>query len=356
MGTGPGPIVAGRFGRVREAFGERFDVPVGYLNTASIGIPPATVADAVAEAVADWRVGAARPPDYDRHVATARDAWASLVGVAPAHVASGASVSQLVGLVAASVPDGTRVVTVGGEFTSVTFPFAAQEKRGVTVREVPHGELLSALDDADLVAVSVVQSADGAIVDLDALRATGKPVLLDATQAVGWLPLTLDWADWVVGGSYKWLCSPRGAAWLAVRPDAQALVPHSANWYAAQDRWDGVYGLPLRLADGARGLDLSPVWFTQVGAAAATAWLAGLDMARVRDHCVGLADAVLTGLGLPAAGSAIISLELSADQAERLARAGVVSAVRAGRTRLSCHLYNTQDDVDRVLSALGTRS
>jgi selenocysteine lyase/cysteine desulfurase len=36
-------------------------------------------------------------------------------------------------------------------------------------------------------------------------------------------------------------------------------------------------------------------------------------------------------------------------------RAGVVSAVRAGRTRLSCHLYNTLDDVDRVLGALATR-
>ena len=340
---------------MREVFGASFDVPTGYLNTAGIGIPSAAVADAVAEAVTGWRTGAARPPQYDRYVSAARSAWARLTGIPPEQVASGASVSQLVGLVAASVPDGTRVVTVASEFTSVTFPFAAQEKRGVTVTEVPHGRLAEAAADADLVAVSVVQSADGALADLDALRATGTPVLLDATQAVGWLPLRLDWADYVVGGSYKWLFAPRGAAWLAVHPNARSLTPHVANWYAADDPWDGVYGLPLRLADTARRLDLSPVWFSQLGAAVSTEWLAGLDMHLVRDHCARLADTVLAELGREPARSAIISLELTADQRERLAGADVVSSVRAGRTRLSFHLYNTEDDVDRVLGALATR-
>jgi len=339
----------------REALGERFDVPDGYLNTASIGIPSGSVADAVAGAVGEWRRGDARPPQYDKDVAAARTGWARLIGVAPDRVASGASVSQLVGLVAASVPDGTRVLTVGNEFTSATFPFAAQHKRGVTVTEVPPDRLIDAADGHDLVAVSVVQSADGAIVDLGALRDTNTPVLLDATQAVGWLPMDLDWAEYVVGGSYKWLFAPRGAAWLAVHPDAPPLVPHVANWYGGEDPWDTVYGLPLRLADGPRGLDLSPVWFSQVGAAAATEWLAGLDLTRVRDHCAGLADTVRTELGYPATGSAIVSVDLTDHQVERLGQAGVVSSVRAGRTRLSFHLYNTEDDVDRVLGAVASR-
>jgi selenocysteine lyase/cysteine desulfurase len=332
-----------------------FDVPDGYLNTASIGIPSVSVADAVAGAVAEWRVGGSRPPQYDRYVDAARAGWGRLVGVPVERVACGASVSQLVGLVAASVPDGTRVLTVANEFTSVSFPFAAQGGRGVTVTEVTHDRLLDAVPDHDLVAVSVVQSADGVLADLDALRATDTPVLLDATQAVGWLPMSLDWAHYVVGTSYKWLFAPRGAAWLAVHPDVPPLVPHVANWYAGDDPWDTVYGLPLRLAGGARGLDLSPVWFAQVGAAASIEWLAGLELGRVRDHCVGLADTVLTELGYDKAGSAIISLELTAEQTGRLAAAGVVSAVRAGRTRLSCHLYNTENDVDRVLGALATR-
>jgi selenocysteine lyase/cysteine desulfurase len=340
---------------MRTAFGERFDVPDGYLNTASIGVPSVAVADAVAEAVEQWRTGASRPPQYDAQVAAARAGWARLVGVETDRVASGASASQLVGLVAASVPDGTRVLTVGREFTSVTFPFAAQEKRGVTVTEVPADRLVDAAADHDLVAVSVVQSADGVLADLDALRHVDTLVLLDVTQAAGWLPMTLDWADYVVGAGYKWLFAPRGSAWLAVHPDAGPLVPHVANWYAGADPWDSVYGLPLRLADGVRALDLSPVWFAQVGAAVATQWLANQDMNAVRDHCVGLADTIRTELGQPATGSAILSLDLTPDQVARLTAANVVSSLRAGRTRLSCHLYNTEDDVDRVLGALATR-
>lgn len=330
-------------------------MPAGYLNTASIGVPPTSAADAVVEAVDRWRRGAARPPDYDTYVETARSAWARLVGVGEHDVATGASVSQLVSLVAASLPATTRVLTVRNEFTSVSFPFAA---RGMPVTEAPPDELLSHVDGHDLVAVSVVQSADGTVLDLDGLReattagTAGTMVLLDTTQAAGWLPLRLDWADWAVGAGYKWLLAPRGTAWLAARPDAlERTVPIAANWFAAPDPWEGIYGLPLRLAGDARRLDLSPVWFAQLGAAATVPWLAGLDLDTVRDHCVGLADATLEGLGRPPRGSAIIAVDLTADQARRLTEAGVVGSIRAGRTRLAFHLYNTMEDVELVLGS-----
>ena len=54
----------------------------------------------------------------------------------------GGSVSALLGLVAAAVPDGSRVATLAGEFTSTTFPFAAQAARGVTVTELAADELV----------------------------------------------------------------------------------------------------------------------------------------------------------------------------------------------------------------------
>lgn len=337
---------------MREAFGETFDVPAGYLNTASIGVPPSGVADAVAGMVADWRRGATHAPDFDHPEQVARTAWAGLVGVPAERVAIGGSVSQLAGIVAASIPDGSRVLVADGEFTSVSFPFAAQADRGVRVDEAPLAELPARADGYDVVAVSVVQSADGALVDLDALRGTRARVLLDVTQAAGWLPLAVDWASWVVGACYKWLLTPRGAAWMAVHPDALAqLRPHAANWYAGDDRWDTVYGLPLRLAPGARGLDISPAWFAQVGAAAALPWLAGLDPGAVRAHCAGLADLLLGELGLAPRGSAIIVLDRPG-AAERLAAHGITFSVRAGRVRLSFALYNTERDVHAVLDAL----
>jgi selenocysteine lyase/cysteine desulfurase len=341
---------------VRSAFGRRFDLPDGYLNTASIGVPPVHVADAVPDAVEAWRRGAAQPADFDPAVAAGRAAFADLLGVPVDRIAVGGSVSALVGLVAAAVPDGARVLVAEGEFTSVSFPFAAHAGRGVTVIEWPLERLGERAAEFDVVAASVVQSADGRLVDLDALRAVrevGTRVVLDATQSVGWLPELLGWADAVVCAGYKWLLCPRGVAWMAVHPELD-LVPLDANWYAGGDVWASVYGLPLRLAGSARRFDTSPTWFSHVGAAVALPWLAGLNREAVHAHCVGLADAVRVGLGLEPAGSAIVAL-YRPDAAERLAAAKVVASLRSGAVRLAFHLYNTPNDVDRVLDALTQR-
>ena len=338
---------------MRIAFGQEFDVPDGYLNTASIGVPSRAVAAAVDDAVTAWRAGAAQPADHDPAVEAGRAAFAALAGVPTDRVAIGGSVSTLVGLVAAAVPDDARVLVAEGEFTSLSWPFAVHAARGVTVTECPLEELGARAVDHDVVAVSVVQSADGRLVDLDALRAAreaGTRVVLDVTQALGWLPLRLDWADAVVGAGYKWLLCSRGAAWLAVHPDLE-LVPLHAGWYAEEDPWTSVYGLPPRLAKDARRFDSSPVWLAHISAAVALPWFAGLDLAAVRAHCVGLADTVRAGLGMPPGGSAIVAVR-HPDAPARLAAAGVTGSVRAGAARLSFHLYNTADDAARVLAAL----
>jgi selenocysteine lyase/cysteine desulfurase len=337
----------------RTAFGADFDVPDGYLNTASIGIPPVAVADAVAAAVAGWRTGAAAAPDFDEPVERARAGFAALAGVDAGRVTIGSAVSPLVGLVAASITAGSRVLVQEGEFTSLSWPFAAQAGRGVTVTECAPDELGERAGEFDLVAVSVVQSADGRIANLDALRAAqagGTRVVLDATQSLGWYDADLSWADAVVGAAYKWLLGPRGAAWMAVAPDLE-LTPLHANWYAGVERWSSVYGLPPDLAAGARALDTSPAWYCHVGAAAALPWLAGLDRAALRAHCAGLADAFRAGLGAEPTGSAIVSIRQDG-ALERLRAAGVAAASRAGGARLSFHLYNTEADVARALDAL----
>ena len=333
---------------MRSAFGQWFDLGDGYLNTASIGVPPVPVADAVAAAVTGWRTGAGRPGEFDAAVATARAAFGRLVGVTPDRVAIGGSVSALVSLVAASLAPRSRVAVAAGEFTSLTWPFAA---RGHEVVEVEPDRLAERATEFDAVAVSVVQSADGRVADLDALRAaraSGTCVVLDATQATGWFDADLSWADAVVAGAYKWLLSPRGAAWMAVHPQRE-IPAEQAGWYGGADPWTSIYGLPTRRAADARALDTSPAWYCHVGAAVALPWLAGLDRPSVHAHCVGLADTVRTGLGLEPAGSAIVAVP---GAQERLAAAGVVFGARAGAARLAFHLYNTDADAARVLNAL----
>jgi selenocysteine lyase/cysteine desulfurase len=338
---------------VREVFGRGFAVPDGYLNSASIGIPPDPAADAVADAVRAWRTAAARPPDFDPVVAASRAGFAALVGVPPERVAQGATVSALVGLLAASLPERSRVLVAESEFTSLSWPFAAQAGRGVTVEEAPLEALGERAPDYDVVAVSVVQSADGRVADLAALRAargSGTRVVLDATQALGWFDADLSWADAVLAAGYKWLLAPRGVAWMALDPSLDP-TPASAGWWAGEDPWSSVYGLPLRPAPGPRGLDLSPVWLAHVGAAVSVPWLAGLDRAAVHAHCVGLADAFRAELGMPPGGSAIVSVRRP-DAVRRLTEAGLAVSSRAGAARLAFALYNTGADVELALRAL----
>lgn len=341
---------------MRAAFDAEFALDHPYLNTPSTGIPPAHVADGVAGAVEHWRRGDGAALDLDALVDSTRADFGRLVGIPGDRVAVGATVAQLVAPVAAGLPDGASVLTARGEFTSVVFPFAARSDRGVTVREVPLAELPAAVAGHDLVAVSVVQSADGAVLDLDALResatAAGVPVLLDTTQAAGWLPLELEWADWVVGDSFKWLLGPRGAAWLGVHPRVwDRTLPVAANWYAGADRWGAtIYGLPLDLAADARRFDTAPALLPFVGAAHALAYVAGLEAEEVRRHCVGLADGLRSELGMPPGGSAIVALDVER-AADRLTGAGVTASVRGGRARVGFHLYNTPEDVLRVVDA-----
>ena len=332
----------------------------GYLDTATVGLPPHATVAALRAGVDDWAAGRGRPSGFDADVAASRASFAALVGAAPADVAIGANVSSFVGLVAASLPAGAEVVAAEGDFTSLLFPFLAQAERGVTVRLVPLERLAEALDASTaLVAVSAVQSADGRIADLDAVaaaaQAVGARTLIDATQAVGWLPLAADRCDYLVAGAYKWLLSPRGSAFFAVRPAALAgIVPHAAGWYAGEFPWESIYGGPLRLARDARRLDVSPAWLCWVGAAPSLALLEEVGVAAIHAHDVALADRLLAGLGLEPRGSAIVSLDL-ADASERLAAAGIAVSSRAGRTRLSFHLTTTDDDVDSALRALGAR-
>jgi len=176
--------------------------------------------------------------------------------------------------------------------------------------------------------------------------------VLDATQALGWFDGPLAWADAVVASGYKWLLSPRGCAWMSISERlGSGMTPRAANFYAGANRWESIFGLPLRLADTARRFDSSPAWISHAGAAAALPWLAGLDRAEVHAHCVGLADSLLAGFGLEPRGNAIVSLDLG-DKADRLAAAGIRSSARNGRARLAFYLHNTADDVARVLDAL----
>jgi selenocysteine lyase/cysteine desulfurase len=327
-----------------------------YLNTASYGLPPTPAWDALQAVLEDWRGGRTSWEGWGEYTERGRAAFARLLGVPVSWIATESTTSALVGLVAASLPDGARVVSAEPEFTSLLWPFLAQG-RGVQVDCVPVPALAEAIEaTTDVVAFSAVQSSTGELADIAGVVASarehGALVVVDATQACGWLPLAGEDFDVLICSAYKWLCSPRGTAFMSIRPELwDRITPQAAGWYAGEDPHASYYGPPLRLASDARRFDVSPGWFAWVGAAPALELLVEVGVEAIHEHDLGLANRFRAGLGLPAGDSAIVSAELPGAE-ERLRGTSVMAAARAGLLRTSWHLYNTEDDVDAVLELL----
>lgn len=331
----------------------------GWLNTASYGLPPTPAYEAVLAAQRDWRAGRTGWEGWESE--TARAEFAALVGADVSDIAIGGNVSALLAPVAVSLPPGTRVVLPDIEFTSNVFPWMVHEPRGVHVTAVPCAKLAASIDEnTDVVAYSLVQSADGSIADdteiVAAARAHNAMVVVDGTQAVGWLPVDATRYDVLAVGGYKWLMNPRGTAYAYLAPGVRdRFVPVAAGWAAGEDVNNSYYGPPLRLASDARRFDISPAWFAWVGAAPALALIRDIGVERIGAHNVALANRFLAGLGRPPGNSAIVTVDAPGAE-EALRAAGIRAAVRAGRLRASFHLYTTEADADAAVDALSAHA
>lgn len=208
-----------------------------FLNTAANALLPARTVTALGDAVRLRAEGGPLDPLYD-DVEASRAAYARLAGVPVERVAVGAGVTLYTALIAASLQPGAEVLTVENDFASVLNPFHV--RGDLKVRAVPLERLAESVGpDTALVAVSAVQSADGRIADLPALReaarAHGARTYVDLSQAIGWLPVDAGAFDYSVAIVYKWLLGPHGGAFLAVPEDFGDLVPVQASWAAGRN-------------------------------------------------------------------------------------------------------------------------
>lgn len=328
----------------------------GYLDSATYGLPPLSTLRAMEEALEGWRTGR-RWRDWEEDGEECRSLFAGLVGARAEDIALVTTTSSAAGLVAASLEAeaGSNVVLYERDFTSAMLPWRSLERRGVELRLVPLEKLPDAIDDRTaIVSVSLVQSAEGRVADLDGLREAGAPIFLDATQAVGAYPVDVAGIDFVVAHAYKWLLCPRGLTFFYVAPERRLEIePWTAGWKSREDPYADYYGLP-ELTSDARRLDVSLPWLPAAGGRASLELFASLGIKRIAAHNLGLARALTGELGLPDAPSPIVRLAVDDAEraAQRLQEAGIACSVRGGSVRLSFHLYNDETDVELAAAAL----
>jgi selenocysteine lyase/cysteine desulfurase len=195
------------------------------------------------------------------------------------------------------------------------------------------------------------------VIDLDALHAateaTRTKVLLDTTQAVGWLPVDASRFAYTACGGYKWLLSPRGTAYFTLRPE---LIDDLVRTRPAgtRVRAPGPASTADRFAwrpTPAASTSRQP-WHAWVAAGPAVSLLTQVATQRLHRHALGLANRFRAGVGLEPGNSAIVSLATDDGTAAAMAAARIAGSPRAGRLRLSFHISTSEADVDRAADIL----
>ncbi len=253
-GAGIGPISGPGSGNDAPMFGRALlphwtlEEGMIFLNHGSFGATPRLVQ---AEA-ARWQSRMESQPvrffrdELPPALRAAATALAGFVGTAPERLAFVENATSGINAVLRSMrwQPGDEIVTTSHVYNAVRQTFAfLTTSAGVTSVEVPLGMPLSDATDVThaiaaritprtrLIVIDHIASATAVILPVSEIvalaRAAGVPVLIDGAHAPGMVDLAIDGlgADYYVGNCHKWLCSPKGAAFLAVAPNA-AVAPH----------------------------------------------------------------------------------------------------------------------------------
>src|SRR5215469_8925647 len=305
LGTGPLTEDALR-AHIFPLFSHTIARPGIYLANHSLGRPLNQTQDDVRECIELWQ----------SHLGEAWDGWmaehhahrsrlAQLIGAPrPDCIIPKTSAGQGLRTVLNALPGIPRVLSTDCEFDSVVVILKQYAAVGrIKLELVPihsKGRLdLSRLFDKvskkiDLVVVSQVLFATGELLpNLNALAAQGHNrgarLLVDAYHAIGALPVDVAamGADFMIGGSYKYLRGGPGACFLYLSPDAleSDLRPLDIGWFAKDQPFRFERPDPPRFAtDGDRFLESTPAVLSWYQARAGQQFTLGLGVERLRDY------------------------------------------------------------------------
>lgn len=297
----------------------------------------------------------------------------------------------------ANTSDGENIVVMGMDlprrggnividelhFTTSLYMYREIEKKGVELRILKHRNWAIDLKDMDraidrntrLVSLALVSNVNGFMHDArgvaDLAHARGAYLFADIIQAVGAVPVDVKalGIDFASAGTYKWLMGERGIGFLYVRSDLQGTVLPTTryghrqvtNFNRAELTWEPLPGA-AKYETGGIGVLLAACVSEGIN------YVNALGLAKIQKHARQLTERLQKEL--PALGykpltprdtaTPILAFELkdAAATAKALQAAKVAATIIGNekRLRLSVSVFNTHDDIDRVVEVLGKTS
>lgn len=274
---------------------------------------------------------------------------------------------------------GGNVVLDELHFTSSLYMYKSLEAKGLELRIVKHrdwtidaGDIERAVDrNTRLVSLALVSNVNGYLHDAKAIseiaHARGAYVYGDIVQAAGAVPVDVRamGLDFAATATYKWLMGERGFGFLYVREDLQdTVVPTTryghrqvANFNRVGMTWEALPGA-ARYETGTFPNSLALCSYESLK------YIETLGLENIRAHARQLTDRLQKEL--PAAGypsltpmgneTPIVAFQLkdAAETAKRLKAANVAATIitAENRLRLSVSVFNTHDDIDKVVRVL----
>ena len=357
-----------------------------YLNHAAVSPPPTTTVEAVEAQLRDvHQNGSLNFHSWLAVKERARELLAGLLGARPDQVAFMRNTSDALSTVANGLTwkGGDNIVTFSREFPSNIYPWLrVRDEFGVEVRMCEERDGRIDLDEfarlvdqnTRLISISHVQFASGFRADLERLGRLARQhdalLVVDVIQALGVVPIDVgaELVDVAAGAGHKWLLSPEGVGYLFLSDRARERIkPTLVGWVSVPDPEDY-----LNFEQGWNRGALA--WETGTGPAALIhGFKASLDLlnqfgvARIARHLEELTDYLCERVrekpyeivSSRAAGekSQIVCIRHNGGLSAmalyaRLKQENIITAPRGDRLRIAPHLYNSLDDINRLIEML----
>jgi selenocysteine lyase/cysteine desulfurase len=364
-----------------------FDIPDGvtYLNCAYMSPLMSSAVEAgqagVARKAQPWKISA---DDFFTGSEELRSLAARLFNSSPNDVAIIPSASYGLQTAALNLPIelGQKILVLEEQFPSNIYPWRRLcQETGAEMVTVPKpkdgnwtaGVLECLKDDVAIAALPNVQWSTGGLLDLKrigaACRRLGTALVLDLTQSLGVYPFDVRGVqpDFAVAAAYKWLLGPYSTGVMYVAPRWHEGHPLEENWIQRDNarNFSNLYYTD-NYQEGARRFDMGE--HANFGLLPATiramqqllAW--GVeDIAETIGTLTEKIGRQVEGSGLfawPEAMRAPHYLCLRSEESvpeglvEALAKERVYISLRGASLRITPHVYNSQEDVERLVQIL----